>query len=156
MVKEKIVNSLKYLISAGIIATLLGIFIPFYLRAQVDLHATLVQPFPSPKDEGHIQALIIFNEGKAAAEEMITKVKYPRVIEPLDYVIQSMEKLNYQTRTDLELNFKVPRLTCGDYIIAVFAVENNEIKPSDIRLTHKTGTLESEKIEYVKLNNWRH
>ena len=156
MIKEKIVGSLKYLISGGIIATLLSVFIPIYLSAQVDLHATLIQPFPSPKDDGHIQALIIFNDGKEAAEEIITKVKYPRVIEPLDYVIQSMEKLDHQTRTDSELSFKVPRLTCGDYIIAVFAVENNEIEPEDIRLTHKSCTLESEKVEYVKLNNWRY
>ena len=146
-----ILTILSLLFSSGIVALILQNF----FQSEVIVNASLIQPFPNPNDKGNIQALVVRNDGCKPAKKVIVKTTYPRIVQPLDYRIQSMENPEFETREDDELTFQINRLSKGDYIIVSFAVQNNEIDPSDIRIAHDDGVLESDYIEHIKLNKWR-
>lgn len=129
-------------------------FVTFFLQPQVTVHASLIQPFPNPRDNGRVQALVIRNDGNKTASKITIKTFYPRVVQPLDYRIQSMDDPVYETRKDDYLKFEIDRLAKGDYLIVSFAVDNNEINPSNVRIVHDDGVLEYNNIEHIKLNKW--
>ena len=142
-------TTLPIILTSSVAAVLLS----YFFNPDINLHASLIQPFPNPRDIGQIQALIVRNDGKKMANHLTIKVKYPRIIQPLDYRIQSMELPVYQTRTDCKLAFQLERLPYRDSVIVAFAVDSFEIQPLDIRITHDDGTIKDSDIEHIKLED---
>jgi len=115
-------------IIAAVAATIVGFLVNHWIKGSVKLQVTLYQSIPNPHDNGKIQFMVINNEGSCAARDVRVRVEYQRIIEPLDYRIESLDTPEDVLRTDSYLSFKVPRLAANDFLIVVFALGDRRNK----------------------------
>lgn len=140
---------------AALAASITGVVVNHYLKGSAELQVTLFQSIPNPQHDSRVQFMVIESKGSKAAKEITVKITYPRIFEPLDFRIDTLDTLDQVTRTDSYLRFKIPRLPPGDYALAVFAIGMSEIEPKDVRIAYKQYTIPKEEINHVKLTYFK-
>lgn len=149
---SKIGNAVLATLGGGLLVFILTLV----LRPTADLQILLTQPLPSPTSPDRNQILVLRNDGKKAAANVVVTVEWPRMIQPLDYMIQASRDIAEETRGDAHLRFKTDRLPPSDYIIVVMALTGgHRIRPSDIRIVHNEGVVASNTIESAGPSKWR-